>query len=531
MIRIMIVDDMPIFLEYLKGCIDWTAYGFEICCEAHDGKEALEKIDEFYPDVILTDITMPYINGLELAEKVTKDYPDISVILITGNNEFEYARKAVKIGVCDYIVKPFEKEELILSLLKLQDNIGKAVENTPESPGQEKREENLRALIYAGTSNSREAKKEALSLFYSKDDRDRLELDVDTKGLLLALFKFDLSDVSGNGLNAIENLMNWESLIARMLRDKLEIEGKFRIFHDYENNIVVIMRFDNDKELESFKGYEFSDIIQVVKGQLELDSAIALSRASDISQVKTAYEKALNFLAGKGYGHFFDIRNSSEEASYTSLDAIFRLNKDIESLQAEDAEEVINQLWDRISSEKGSFSEMNLLSSITSILMTNIISSGFSVERIYGEDFSPESFFAMSDSPEKMKDNVIYLYKKRIEFEKGKKDTTKEHDVAQAAKEFIEKNYENSSLSISDISEKLCVNQTYLRKMFKSQMNMTLTEYITQIRMQEAKRIITSTSEKLTTVAEMVGYSDVSYFSNVFKKHYGISPRSMSKVE
>ena len=148
MIRIMIVDDMPIFLEYLRGCIDWNSYGFEICCEAHDGKEALDKIEEFYPDVVLTDITMPYINGLELAERITRDYPAISVILITGNNEFEYARKAVKLGVCDYIVKPFEKEELILSLLKLQDNIGKVVESTDNQ--KDEHSEELRALIYAG---------------------------------------------------------------------------------------------------------------------------------------------------------------------------------------------------------------------------------------------------------------------------------------------------------------------------------------------------------------------------------------------
>ena len=121
----MIVDDIPIFLEYLRGFINWEEYGFEICGQASNGKEAFEMIEECYPDVILTDITMPYMDGLELAEAVMNQYPDISVILITGNNEFEYARKALKIGVCDYIVKPFEKEELILSLLKLQDNIHK----------------------------------------------------------------------------------------------------------------------------------------------------------------------------------------------------------------------------------------------------------------------------------------------------------------------------------------------------------------------------------------------------------------------
>ena len=99
------------------------------------------------------------------------------------------------------------------------------------------------------------------------------------------------------------------------------------------------------------------------------------------------------------------------------------------------------------------------------------------------------------------------------------------------AKEYIESKYDNNALSISDISESLCVNQTYLRKMFKAEMDMTLTEYITSFRMQEAKKLLTTTDEKLSAIAEMVGYSDVSYFSNVFKKFYGQSPRSMVRGE
>ena len=290
MIRIMIVDDMPIFLEYLRGCIDWNSYGFEICCEAHDGREALEKIEEFYPDVVLTDITMPYINGLELSERITKDYPDISVILITGNNEFEYARKAVKIGVCDYIVKPFEKEELILSLLKLHDNIEKAVEtqtSTEEGDAKEIDDE-LKTVIYAGFND-----KEALSgieehLFPNKKIGS---------AYLLALFRFDTAGYSKTGADAREKLMNWENLIARLLADKLDFNGAFKIFHDFENNIVVLMDFDSDDELDNYKGYEFTDIIQVVKSQLEIGSSIAIDKADGIGDVKKAYEKCLSFLA------------------------------------------------------------------------------------------------------------------------------------------------------------------------------------------------------------------------------------------
>ncbi|WP_155828047.1 response regulator transcription factor [Butyrivibrio sp. VCB2006] len=523
MIRIMIVDDMPIFLEYLRGCIDWNSYGFEICCEAHDGKEALEKLDEFYPDVVLTDITMPYLNGLELAEKITKDYPEISVILITGNNEFEYARKAVKLGVCDYIVKPFEKEELILSLLKLQDNIGKAVESTATK--KDEHYDELRGLIYAGAHDEEAAKKLEESLF---------ERTGQSGGYLLALIRFDSKAFSEKEGDSREQLMNWENLIAKMLADKLDIAGKFEIFHDFENNIVALMSFDSSDDINNYKGYEFADIIQIVKNQLEIGSAIALSFAESIIDVKKAYEKALGFLTEKGYGQLWDLRNNTENISYSSLDAIIRLNKDLEVLSADDAEEVLNTLWDKLRDKKNSdenkisITDMNLFTSAISILMTNIISKGFSIDKIYGDGFSPEKFMAMASSSEEMKNNVVFLYRKRIEFEKGKKQS-KTHDIASAAKDYIEMNYYDSNLSISDISEKLCVNQTYLRKMFKSEMDMTLTEYITQYRMQMAKQLLTTTDEKLSSIAEKVGFNDVSYFSNVFKKFYGISPRSMSK--
>ena len=293
------------------------------------------------------------------------------------------------------------------------------------------------------------------------------------------------------------------------------------------------MKFDLLSDINTYKGYEFSDIIQIVKNQLEISTSIALTKAMQLTDVKKAYEKALGHLSRKGFGKFYDIRNSGDDAAYSSLDAIIRLNKDLETLQAEDAENALNLLWDKLRDNNGSegdikIYDMNLLTSAISILMTNIISKGFSIDKIYGEGFSPEKYMSDAATPSQMKDRVIYLYKKRIEFEKSKKDT-KTHDVATAAKEYIDNNYSDSALSISDISGELCLNQTYLRKMFKSEMDMTLTEYITGVRMQKAKALLTTTDQKLTAIAESVGYNDVSYFSNVFKKFYGVSPRSMRK--
>ncbi|MGO4273525.1 response regulator, partial [Paenibacillus sp. TAF58] len=97
--KILIVDDESIFREYLRTALDWEAYGFEICAEAKNGVEALEQVDLHRPDIALVDITMPFMDGLTLTEHLKMRYPATSVVLITGHNEFDYARKALKLGV------------------------------------------------------------------------------------------------------------------------------------------------------------------------------------------------------------------------------------------------------------------------------------------------------------------------------------------------------------------------------------------------------------------------------------------------
>jgi len=123
MYQIMIIDDETYFREYLRTTIPWEYYDFEICDEASSGEEGLLKIPISKPDIILVDINMPGVNGIDFAKQAKEKYPGISIIIITGYNEFEYARQALKIGVSNYISKPFEKQELIDSVISLKNNI------------------------------------------------------------------------------------------------------------------------------------------------------------------------------------------------------------------------------------------------------------------------------------------------------------------------------------------------------------------------------------------------------------------------
>ena len=122
-IKVMIIDDEYLIRNLIKKCIDWNEIGIDIIGEASNAVEGLNLIVKEKPNIILTDINMPITDGLDMSKCILEKYPDIKVIVITGYNEFEYAKRSIKIGVSDFILKPIDEEELKHSVLKLKDEI------------------------------------------------------------------------------------------------------------------------------------------------------------------------------------------------------------------------------------------------------------------------------------------------------------------------------------------------------------------------------------------------------------------------
>lgn len=164
MLKILIVDDEVIFRERLRSTIEWEHLGFTICAEARNGLEALAKIESAGPDIVLADINMPVMDGLTLAERIAENHAGIKIILITGHSEFEYARKAVKTGVADYILKPLEKEELLRTLIKIKNDRQEALKqvNLLESGGQVLKERFLDTLASSKCTRSKRIAEDAV---------------------------------------------------------------------------------------------------------------------------------------------------------------------------------------------------------------------------------------------------------------------------------------------------------------------------------------------------------------------------------
>lgn len=513
----MIVDDVPIYREYLRNSIDWAAYGFTVCCEAKDGKEALEFYDKYEPDILLTDIMMPFMNGIELSEAILRENPEASIVLITGNSEFEYARKAVKLGVCDYIVKPFEKEELLITLLKLQDNINRVLEMQSQQDELKKdyEEQILRQYIYSNRKNNRRLLKEDNIFKYPF--------------FIVATLRIDLYE------NKIEQgeIVKWKEVISSMLFDMVQIKGSRKVFHDFEGNVVIIINFEDKQSMEEYEGFEFQDIVSLANDHIGFNISIGISDyCYGTENLKDAYYETIQALSNsyvEQRTRIFEYKRIVHErkSSFYSWDLIEEINKYLEILDYKSIEDSILQELDQIKEYENTESATMIYMSLLSVLFSYLTKHGRNMDDIFGKGFHPYSVINSENTYIYKREFLCKCYRDAIDYQLSHQDT-KSHQIARQAKEYIERNYANNDLSIADISKELLVNQTYLRRMFKEEYNMTISDYITKYRMETAKELILNNNYKLSYVSDKVGYNDSSYFSKCFKKYFGYLPSDIN---
>ncbi len=510
MIKIMLADDVKIFRDYLKSCVDWEEYGFEICCEAQDGKQALELFEEHEPDIILADITMPYIDGLELSELVLKKNPEVMVVLITGHSEFNYAIRALRMGICNYIVKPFEKEELLITLLKMKDNINKVTEmkSEKEEMAARKQEDRYRKLIYG-----------------------------DHKALEREIFAFPYYLVGTIVIQKDDNELlkevgyQWDGILKQMLQGILSEEQPCVMFCDFEGNLVLALNFETEEEAEGYRSYELLDFARLVEEQLGYVLRIGLSEGYvGNGGIREAYQKTLQALSLQYEDPeeiIFDSRSMKLKKENYSWEILATVDHYLRDMRFEEIRQALEEAFqEEIFRRDYNYNTM-LSMSLVSQLLAFINKKGRKAEDVFQKELRPQFILTENNSYLEKERFVLGCYgKAKAYFERHHE--SKDYQVAYGAKEYIDQHFPDPEFSIEDISRELLINQTYLRRMFKSEMNMTISEYLTECRVKKARELLEEGTYKVSAISDMVGYNDVSYFSKCFKKFYGISPNAVN---
>ncbi|WP_239618651.1 response regulator [Cohnella mopanensis] len=521
MYKVIFADDEAAFRAYFKSVIDWNANGFLICGEAKNGVEALELIERELPDIAFIDINMPYMNGMDLAAKVKDLYPSVFILLVTGHSEFEYARQAVKIGVDDYILKPFDEEELLIALAKVKGSMDKArmERDKTQKERQVWKESFLNLLISNEYAEDNETIKNQMGLFQLQENT------------LFQVVSVEIDSLHEQWPDSGEIRLR-KYIIANLLNDLVHIDGRQYLFNGPENRIISLLQYTEEGGDSRFSAEGYSKLCVLIKRHFGFSVTVGVGTAgSGIAYIRQSYKESVIALRNKISMNLTDVllyRDISSKAanigfypSEMNENLLIHLRLRDEEKIKSTLEEIRNYI--RTHQLSGDYIHM-IMAGLVSLCLTFIYEIGKSVEEIMPKDFSPFEEITNKPTLEAAFEWISDLYLNVARHSNNVK-RSKSGNLLAAAREYIDTNYPDSQLKVEDIAKHFYVQPRYLLKIFKDGLGMSVSDYLFETRMKKAKELLASSQNlRLTHIAESVGYGDPAHFSKSFKRHTGLSP-------
>lgn len=523
--KVLIVDDEEEIRQGIIRKIDWEKYGFIVVGDAENGKDALEKTERLQPDIIMTDIKMPFMDGLELGEKIKDILPSTKIIIFSGSDELDYAHKAIKINVVDYVLKPINSNELIEVLKALKDKIDKEYD---EKKNVEKLYEYykeslpiLKEKFLVGTIEGR-IKSESL-----KKEAKELGIEFNSPFVSVGVINTDSIKEKIDEEELKEKLIN---ISIKQILDEVMVDYCNCISFIYSGTIVAIGNLKSEEEILKFiKGLnEVCKTSERIIGKRV--SAGVGQVTSDYSEMRFSYKMARNALhyrivLGRGKAIYIDDvePDNSVQLQFDENDERELLNS-IKIKGAKEIRETVHRLFIRVKKSLLPFNQYKIyLIQITTSLLKVTQAYNLSIDEVFGENFNCYSHLDNFDSIDDIEEwfiersiKINYLIKRE------RLDSSKL--LVDKAKRYIDRNYSDSDMSVEKVCKNLHVSPTYFSTIFKKEIGTSFINYLTTVRLEVAVNLLNTTDYKSYVIAEKVGYPEPNYFSYVFKKKFGVSP-------
>ena len=520
MYKILIVDDEPHILEGLKHVVNWEEHGIEISAQAHNGVEALEILDKNKVHILLSDIRMPKMDGLELIRRVKQKGWNIRFIILSGHDDFMYIKEAVKLGMENYLLKPVDKEELSRTLLNTIEKIESDLyKNITERQGMNVFRENI---LNRWVSNR-------------IDENELLEksphVNIKLKGneYTAAIVKVFPHTKASAGES--ENKQNLADFAVLNICSEMTQEGELAyVFNDLNGDIVLLFPGNGPGLCKQEILNVLQSCISNINICLKMD--IFISVGSRENGYKTAYKSYQTAKELQGYSLIIS-KNSIVDMDEISKAAMERqektdidfaaFSKMLDTKKTEECTSFIDACFDRMKLIKGITPQfiqntaIEILYHISNALKNNSRNNMLNKEdlRISFSDVYQISTITELTSWLKL------VVQKAVEIMKSDED--KYTPLIKQILSYIKQNY-NRDISIKLLSSIFNINSAYLGQLFKNETGEMLTNYINGIRIEKARDMLLHTNLKVSDISEKVGYVNTNYFYRIFKKITGVSP-------
>ena len=534
-LKILLVDDEEQVRKIIAKKIMWEKLGYELIGNVGNGREALELIEVNEPDVVLTDIRMPFMDGLELASRLKEEYPDIKVIIFSGFDEFEYAKQALKYNVIEYILKPVNIEEMTEILRKVRQSI---VDDILKKRNIEKlREAYMKGLpvikerfltdLIHGKLKSRAEIQQKMSLY-------QIPLAFQEGYLVTTLM---LTDKKIDRTNAIEGI-DQEEMQYFSVKQYLE-----EMLQNQYDNIFLRTTSGWSVILGIRKGERGRKVVMLLNNfcrsckkllDIEITAGVG-SVVSDIMEIESSYQESKEALGyyrimGKGKAIYIqDVEPGQNESLLSEEKLEDQLMVSIKFGSEEKVCQCIDEIVDQAEGKKIHDNQV-MIYYISLVINLMKFAEKCDVHTGDGEDISRdyiEKIFQIKSADrmkEWMKEICLNIQK---EIGREREDATLK--LINQAKAFIEMHYQEPSLSVEMICQELHISPAYFSTIFKKEVGESYVSYLTDLRLKKALELLKDTTDKTYVIAEKVGYSEPNYFSYVFKKKFGVAPSKYYK--
>lgn len=515
MLRVLLVDDEPFILEGVQNIIEWEKYGFEIAGIAENGVEALDFIEQNEVDILITDITMPNMGGLQLIERVKEIKPFIKFIILSGYDEFDYIKKGMKLGIENYLLKPISIQELVSTLKEVHKKIN---ENIMYDRYFYKDRDVLKRNILIRWITNR---------IDTVELRERLKLigiDINSNSYIVSVIR-TLNDSSDN---RCEEKQRFDKL-SMIFKTIVKVNNQPVWFYDMDDDIVVIFIDANIENKVDDINELLSKFGSTVKNEMGLDLSISISDFADnYQEVHSSYINAKKMqeyrlvMPNQNILEYGEIQNRSSVAISIEID-YHKFFKLIASQNQEGVNEYIDQIIDNILKSKN-YSSTDVQNTFMELIAyTKVSLKSYNANECILTDDYKELFtkILLSNDIDQLRDLIKSFVSQIIT-----KLKTTQNSYSPVVKQVIDhvKREFNGELQLKTLAYSFRINPTYLGQLFQKETGKSFSKFVYEYRMNMSRKLLLETNLKIMEIAEKVGYTDITYFYKQFKKFYNVKP-------
>lgn len=532
-IKVFLVEDEMVIRRGIKNSIDWEKEGYIFCGEASDGELAYPMIIKEKPDILITDIRMPFMDGLELCKLVKEELPNIKILILSGYDEFDYAKEAIRLGVTEYLLKPISSGKLL-----------EALNGVSESIRREKEDKDLvRKYMEEMRENTEHEKQKFfeqmiagnLSMADALETGKKYEMNLSAGMYNLLLFRFTLGEENRKS----GELLGEAEYAIKKLTERLEYVFEFQ--RDVEGWAFLLMA-DNEEQMSERVKELSKDLEEIMKNYSTIAYFGGIGQpVARLRELEESFREAERALAARFTMELNriisveDIRmaqnvDTLDDIEITSFGEIEKTRTMLEKFLNNGVEDEIDEFVDVYINELPEENLKSVLMRQYIIMDAYIVMMSFceKIEGIEGEMQAQSEELKNSmktiQTLEEIKNYIRMLLKKII----GVRDTIsgrRYSDIIEIAKDQIRKTYMSDEISLNTIAAEVGMSPSYFSSIFSKEMGKTFVEYLTEIRMDRAKELLMCSSMKTSEIGYEVGYKDPHYFSYIFKKTQNCTPK------